>query len=158
MITEIPGRTRSSQSLICLGFPARTKNTMVEVYGQLLFGSRFCQSGRQQFASFGDRIDVIAQGERHHVRCQTIDHRAGLFARSAVRLLDRDLLSLFACPILRKLLIEVLIKLPGWVVRSIQQCDSFLAESRRYPYDRQSQDESHQKALFHICFLQGIRN
>jgi len=44
MITDTPGRARSSQSRICFGFPFRTVKTIVEVYGALLCGSRFCQS------------------------------------------------------------------------------------------------------------------
>ena len=42
-MTWIPGLTRSLQSLMFLGFPLRTRNTIVDVYGVLLFGSRFCQ-------------------------------------------------------------------------------------------------------------------
>ena len=45
VMTEMPGLIKSSQSLIPLGFPLRTRKTIVEVYGELLFGRRFCQSG-----------------------------------------------------------------------------------------------------------------
>src|SRR5688572_3495457 len=36
--------TRSPQSLTPFGFPLRTRNTTVDVYGELLSGRRFCQS------------------------------------------------------------------------------------------------------------------
>src|SRR5688572_27144850 len=41
---ETPGLMRSDQSRIPLGFPLRTRNTMVDVYGELFCASRFCQS------------------------------------------------------------------------------------------------------------------
>ncbi len=40
---EMPGRVRSFQSLMCFGFPLRTRKTIVDVYGELLFGKRLCQ-------------------------------------------------------------------------------------------------------------------
>jgi hypothetical protein len=43
-MTDTPGRTRSLQSLMPFGFPFRTRSTIVEVYGVLLFGRRDCQS------------------------------------------------------------------------------------------------------------------
>jgi len=43
VITEMPGRARSPQSLIFFGLPLRTRNTIVEVYGELLSGRRVCQ-------------------------------------------------------------------------------------------------------------------
>src|SRR3954462_8089659 len=42
-MTLTPGLTRSSQSLMPLGLPCRTTSTMVDVYGDELFGRRFCQ-------------------------------------------------------------------------------------------------------------------
>src|SRR6185503_7122473 len=42
-MTEIPGRVRSLQSLMFFGLPLRTRNTIVDVYGALLCGSRDCQ-------------------------------------------------------------------------------------------------------------------
>ncbi len=62
---------------------------MVEVYGALLFGSRFCQSAGSSFALLGDRVDVVGQRQRDDVGLQAVDHRARLLARAAVRLLDR---------------------------------------------------------------------
>src|SRR5207247_7451506 len=43
VMTETPGLIRSSQSLMPLGFPLRTRKIIVEVYGELLFGRRDCQ-------------------------------------------------------------------------------------------------------------------
>src|SRR5690242_950788 len=34
---------------MCFGFPLRTRNTMVEVYGALLSGRLFCQSAGSNF-------------------------------------------------------------------------------------------------------------
>ena len=41
---------KSSQSLIPFGFPFRTRNTIVDVYGVELFASRFCQSSANCFS------------------------------------------------------------------------------------------------------------
>src|SRR5262245_50024317 len=38
-----PGLTRSPQSRMFLGLPLRTRNTIVDVYGELLCGKRDCQ-------------------------------------------------------------------------------------------------------------------
>jgi hypothetical protein len=43
-MTCTPGLTRSAQSRIPFGLFLRTRNTMVEVYGVLLWGSLACQS------------------------------------------------------------------------------------------------------------------
>src|SRR5690606_5445058 len=43
--TETLERSRSGQSLMFFGLPLRTRNTIVEVYGELFSGRRFCQSG-----------------------------------------------------------------------------------------------------------------
>ena len=43
-MTCTPGLTRSAQSWMPLGLPLRTRNTIVDVYGVLLLGKRFCQS------------------------------------------------------------------------------------------------------------------
>src|SRR5882724_4833982 len=39
----MPGLIRSGQSLMPLGLPLRTRNTIVEVYGELLSGKRLAQ-------------------------------------------------------------------------------------------------------------------
>ncbi len=43
VITAIPGLMRSPQSLMPFGFPLRTRNTIVEVYGVLFCGSSVAQ-------------------------------------------------------------------------------------------------------------------
>src|SRR5690348_1731365 len=45
----MPGLIKSFQSLIAFGLPLRTRNTMVDVYGELLLGKRFCQSEGRSF-------------------------------------------------------------------------------------------------------------
>ena len=44
MTTWTPGFARSSQSLMPLGLPLRTRNSIVEYVGDALFGKRFAQS------------------------------------------------------------------------------------------------------------------
>ena len=57
------------------GLPLRTRNTIVEVYGALLFGQALGPVGRNQLADVGDRIDVVRQRQRDHVGFQAVDHR-----------------------------------------------------------------------------------
>ena len=55
------------------------------VVGQLL--GPVCQSLASK-PLLGDGIDVVGQGQRNHRGLRTIDHAAGLLARSAVRRMD----------------------------------------------------------------------
>ena len=79
---------------------------MVDVYGVLLCGSRFCQSAGQQLAVLGDRVDVGGKRQRDDVGVETVDHRARLLAGAAVRLLDRDLLAGLRLPLLGERRVE----------------------------------------------------
>ena len=103
----MPGLTRSLQSLIPFGLPLRTRKTIVDVYGELFCGSRFCQSGVDQ-PGCCDRVDVVGERERDDVGFEAVDHRARLRARAAVRLLDRDGLSGLRLPVLGEGGVEVL--------------------------------------------------
>ena len=105
------------------GLPLRTRNTIVDVYGVLLCGSRFCQSAGRSFAVFGDRVDVVGERERHDVGVETVDHRARLLARAAVRLADRDLLAGLRLPMLGEGRVECLVELARRVVGNVEQRD-----------------------------------
>src|SRR3546814_5774422 len=62
VMTCTPGLMRSFQSLMCLGLPLRTRNTMVDVYGALLWGRRLCQfSG-----------NALARSEEHTSELQSL--------------------------------------------------------------------------------------
>ena len=58
-------------------------------------------------AVVGQRIDVPRQAERHDVGVQPVDHRARLFAGTAMRLLDDDVLPGLALPVTREGLVEL---------------------------------------------------
>jgi hypothetical protein len=51
---------------------------------------------------FGDRVDVVGQRQGDHVGGQPVDHRAGLLARPAVRLVDRHRFAGFRLPLAAK--------------------------------------------------------
>jgi hypothetical protein len=51
-MTETPGRARSAQSSICFGLPLRTRNTIVDVYGALFQGRRFCHAAGSSLPCF----------------------------------------------------------------------------------------------------------
>jgi hypothetical protein len=46
--------------------------------------------GGDQLALVGDGVDVIGQRQGDDIGLQAVDHRAGLLARAAVRLLDLE--------------------------------------------------------------------
>ncbi|MNP60847.1 hypothetical protein D3C76_1559690 [compost metagenome] len=54
-------------------------------------------------------VNVVSERQRDHVGLQSVDDRPALLARSAVRLLDRDLLSFFFLPIGREGFVIVLV-------------------------------------------------
>ena len=56
------------------GLPLRTRNTIVDVYGVLLCGRRFCQSAGSSFAVVGDRVDVVGERQRDDVGVEAVDH------------------------------------------------------------------------------------
>ena len=89
---------------------------MVEVYGELLCGRRFCQSAGISLALLGQLVDVVGQRQRHHVGLEAVDHRARLLARAAVRLLDGHGVAGLGLPVLGERGVEVLVQLARRVV------------------------------------------
>ena len=88
------------------------------VVGQLL-GAGLPILGQQ--ALLGDGVDVIGQGQGDHRGFRTIDHAAGLLARSAVRRMDRHRLAGRFLPVLGESGVILLIQLPRRIVRHVQQ-------------------------------------
>ena len=86
--------------------------------------------GRDLSGLGGDRVDVGGERQSHHVRLETVDHRAGLRARSAMRLLDRDRLAGGLLPLLDEGRVHRPIELAGRIVRDIEQ-RRFGARGRR---------------------------
>jgi len=70
-----------------------------------------------------DRVDVIAERERHDVGLYAVDYRAGLLSAAAVRLLDDDLLSRLVLPVARELLVVGAVELARRVVGDVQELD-----------------------------------
>ncbi len=84
VMTCIPGLARSGQSWMPLGLPLCTRKTRSR------YRARCCAAGgtavgRNQAGLLGDDVDVIGQGQRHHVGGQPVDHRPSLLAGTAVR-------------------------------------------------------------------------
>src|SRR3546814_1807779 len=67
VMTCTPGLMRSFQSLMCLGLPLRTRNTMVDVYGALLCGRRLCQ-----FSGSALALSAMARSEEHTSELQSL--------------------------------------------------------------------------------------
>ena len=106
-MTPMPGFTRSFQSLMPFGLPLRTRNTIVEVYGALLFGRNLIQPGVMRPA-LRNRVDVVGERKGDDVGLEPVDNRTSLRARTGVRLLDVDLLSGLRLPVFGERLVEAL--------------------------------------------------
>ena len=76
-------------------------------------------------AVLGDGVDVVGQGQRHHVGVETVDDRARLLARAAVRLIDLHLVASLGLPILGEGRVEVVVQLARRVVGDVEQIDLF---------------------------------
>ena len=95
-MTSTPVFTRSFQSLIPFGIAfADQEHDRRRVRAAVVAAAAFCQSAGIKLGQLGDLVDVVRQGERDDVGLQAVDHRAGLRAGAAVRLLDRHLLPVF---------------------------------------------------------------
>ena len=103
------------------GLPLRTRNTIVDVYGALLFGEELDPAWRDE-PGLGDRLDVVGEGERHDVGFEAVDHRARLPARAGVRLAERDFLpTRLRRPVLGERLIECAVQLARRIVGDVQE-------------------------------------
>jgi hypothetical protein len=76
-------------------------------------------------AVLGDGVDVVGQGQRHHVGVEPIDDGTRLLPRSAVGLIDLHLVAGLAFPILGEGRIEVMVQLARRIVGDVEQIDLF---------------------------------
>jgi hypothetical protein len=75
----------------------------------------------QQLAELADLVDVAGQGQGHHVGLEAVDHRAGLLARAAVRLLHGHRLVALGLPVLAERGVVLLVQLAGRIVGHVEQ-------------------------------------
>ncbi len=92
-MTSTPSFTRSFQSLMPFGLPLRTRNTIVDVYGQLLCGKRFCQSAGIRLGQLGDLVDVVGEAS-----VTTSAFRPSMTARACVPAPPCDCSIVTSCP------------------------------------------------------------
>ena len=77
---------------------------------------------QRALVELGDFVDITGQGQGYHVSAQAIDHTAGLFARTAVGLLDFDVVARVAgFPETGEFSVVILVQLAGWIVGNVQQ-------------------------------------
>ena len=93
----------------------------------------------------GDGVDVVGEGQGHHVGLQAVDHGPGLLARSAVGLLDAQRLTGLLLPVPGEGGVELLVELPGRIVGDVQKGD-VLRRGRR-PQDRPRRGRGEQDDL-----------
>ncbi len=112
VMTAMPGFTRSGQSLIFFGLPLRTRNTIVDVYGALLFGSRLSQFNGSSFACCAMLSMSAARASVTTSPGKPSMTRARLAPRPAVRLIDAHRLAGLRLPILGEGHVERLVSAP----------------------------------------------
>ncbi len=66
------------------------------------------------------RIDVRREGERHNVGRETIDHRTSLFARTTVRLFNRDGVARLFFPVTGESRVVINVEFPRRIVGNIE--------------------------------------
>ena len=94
-----------------------------------MFGSRVCQSALIFFEFFDDRVDVTGKRQRHDIGVEPVDHRSGLLARTAMRLLDGHSLAGLGLPLGGEGGVELLVELAGRVIGDVEdgrvgECES----------------------------------
>ncbi len=122
-MTSTLSPSKSGQSRMSFGLPLRTRNTIVDVYGELLFGKRVLPRCRQAPADGLDVVDVPRERERHDVGVQPVDDGARLAARAAVRHLHGDALAGVREPFRGELLVELAIQLARRIVGHVQDLE-----------------------------------
>ena len=90
-----------------------------------------------QAALCRQRVDVVGQGQRHHVGLQAIDHGARLFAGSAMALIDDDRIAGLALPVRGKRLVVFLVELARRVIGDVQEFHRGRRRRRRAQTQRQ---------------------
>jgi hypothetical protein len=80
-------------------------------------------AGADHLAFFADRVHVGSQRQGHDIGLEAVDHRACLFARTAMRLLDHDGVAGLRLPVFGEGFVVFLVELAGGVVRHVQQLD-----------------------------------
>ena len=83
----------------------------------------FLPVGRQPRAILHQRVGVTRQCQRGYVSVQAVDDGPGLLARTAMALLDADVLACLGFPVFGKGGVEFDIQLAGRVVGDIEQLD-----------------------------------
>jgi hypothetical protein len=68
-------------------------------------------------------IHIARERKRHNIGLKAIDHRAGLLAGAAVRLLDGDVIARLRFPVLGKGDVVVLIKFASRIIGDIKDRD-----------------------------------
>jgi hypothetical protein len=68
-------------------------------------------------------VDVSSEAQSYHVCFEPVDHRASLFARPSVRLLDGDLFAALGQVILSESLVKFFVKLACWIIGDIEEMD-----------------------------------
>ena len=120
-MTETPGLARSSQSWIALRIALADEEDDRGGVGRGIVRQALLPVGRDLAGLGGDRVDVGGERERHDIRREPVDHRAGLRARSAMRLLDRDRLAGVLLPFLDEGRVDRAVKLARRIIRDIEQ-------------------------------------
>ena len=77
--------------------------------------------GRDQLAFLVQRIDVIGERERDDIGGKTVDHRARLLARTAMRLADAHPFAGFRLPLPRESGVDLRVEFPRRIIGDIEQ-------------------------------------
>ena len=136
VITDTPGLTRSSQSLMPLGLPLRTRNTIVDVYGRAVVRQTLLPVLRNELPTLVQRIDVVGERKRYDIGIQPVDHGARLLAGTTVGLPDGDGFPGLLLPVPGEGGVEILVQFPRRIVGDVQQAQRRAGRRRRQTRER----------------------
>ena len=119
-MTATSGLSRSAQSWIAFGIALAHQEHDRAGVGRGIVGQPLLPVGGEQ-ATFGQRVDIGGQRQRHDIGLQPIQHRAGLRTGAAMRLVDGDALPGLALPVGDEGAVDVAVQFACRIVGDIQQ-------------------------------------
>ena len=69
--------------------------------------------------ALSDRVDVVGQRQRNHIRFNTVNHRSRLLAGAAVRLADHHVVAGLLLPVRAERFVVLFVQLARWIIRYV---------------------------------------
>ena len=123
--------------------------------GRAVGGQALLPIQGQEPPFLGQGIDVIGQGQGHHIGLEAFQHGPGLFAAASMGLVDGHLLARAGLPGSGEGPVEGLVELPGGIVGHVEEGGRTGREGRARHQQQPAKGERSQggQGLDHVAFL-----